>query len=133
MNDAQHSAYSAYLRTLADALLLRDWEIELLREWADDHTYAQAMVFHQENHLRIKVREGIGGSPPADVREWLTHEILHAHLGRLDRIKDHLVEIKDDDASKLFDKEYSDESEVVVQRLARIIAPFLPLPPDVPE
>ena len=32
VNDAQHEAYSTYLRTIADLLGLRDWSIELMRE-----------------------------------------------------------------------------------------------------
>ncbi len=130
MNDTTHAAYGGYLRTLADALLLRDWEIELVRQWADDGSYAQALAFHQENHLEVRITEGIAGHAASDVREWFVHELLHAHMGRLDRIAAHFVDIRNDDGAHLFEKEHDDESEVVVQRLARIIAPFMPLPPE---
>lgn len=130
MNDAQHSAYSAYLRALADALLLRDWEIELLRQWANDGAYADCQVYHKEQHMRVRVCEGIWGNPREQIREWLTHEIFHAHIGRLDRLVEHFTEIVDNPGAALFEKEYDDETEILVQNLARIIAPFMPLPPE---
>lgn len=131
MNDEQHARYSAYLRALGDSLLLRDWEIELRREWSADDTYAMALSFHKENHLWVRISEGFDGHPAADRREWLIHELLHAHLSRIDRCVEHLSDaLPDNDAVKIFTKHIDDEIEVAVQRLARILAPTLPLPPN---
>jgi hypothetical protein len=134
VNDAMHATYADYIRTVADTLLLRDWEIELKREWADDGAYAQAVVWHRENHLQVKIAEGFDGHPATERREWLTHELLHAHFGRTDQAVEHLTDtLSDNDAIKLFKAQINDEEEICVQRLARILAPFMPLPPEITE
>ncbi|MBA3580731.1 MAG: hypothetical protein H0W42_12200 [Gemmatimonadaceae bacterium] len=131
MNDAMHAAYGAYLQSLADLLLLRDWEVELKREWADADAYAQACTFDTENHIAIRVTEGFLGHPPEERREWLTHELLHAVMARVNRGVARLGEcVPDHLAVQLTCNQHEEESEIVVQQLARIIAPFLPLPPE---
>lgn len=130
MNDQQHSTYEAYLHELADRLLLRDWEISLSRQWADNDAYAQVVPYDREDHLTIRIAEGFDGHSPEERREWLLHELLHAHLARVDRTIDRLGELRPDDmAVQLTVKAHKDESEIVVQRLARILASVMPLPP----
>lgn len=132
MNDAEHAILSAYLRELADALLLRDWEIALDRAWADPSSYAQVNVWHCENHATVRVCEGFWGHPAHERREWLTHELLHVHTDRQERIVAQLAEQWDENSACQFAREaHRKETEICTQRLARIIAPFLPLPPEV--
>ena len=43
MNDDQHTAIQAYAQTLADRLLLRNWEVQVFRDPpSSDHAYASA-------------------------------------------------------------------------------------------
>jgi hypothetical protein len=132
MNDEMHGRYQTYLRELADRLLLRDWEIELRREWSDTNAYATCMPFDKENHLWVKLSESFDGNPAEERREWLVHELLHAHFARLDRVVERVKELAsaDNDLMKLVAQHHDEESEICVQRLARILTPFLPLPPD---
>lgn len=132
MNDTEHAAYSAYIRTLADELLLRDWEIELDRNSADPDSWAQVRVSDVENHARIKVSwPEFFHRTPEERREWLTHELIHPTLDRADRIMYQLAEQWNENSACQFAKEaHRKEVEICVQRLARILAPHLPLPPE---
>lgn len=133
MNDVQFAAYSEYLRDLANRLLLADWEVELGRSKADDDAWAQVRVSDVENHARIKVNwPEFFHRTPEEQREWLTHECLHLHLDRPDRIVAQLAEQWSENSATQFAKTaHSKEIEICVQRLARLLAPHLPLPPKV--
>lgn len=86
-----------------------------------------------ENFARVFVRwPEFFNHTPEDRREWLTHECLHVHLDRPQRIIDQLAEQWGDNSATQFAKEaHRKEIEICVQRLARILAPHLPLPPEV--
>lgn len=132
MNDAQHAALSGYIRDLADALLLRDWEITLERGWSDSDAYATISVWAEENHANVNVCEGFFGHSAEERREWLTHELMHIHLDRPDRLVRKVASQVDNNSAMQLAKDlHHDEIEICVQRLARILAPFLPLPPGV--
>lgn len=130
MNDTTFAAYSAYIRTLANALLLADWEIAFDRSAADYGTWAQVTVCDVENHARVYVwwPEFFHRSL-AEQRQSLIHELLHLHLDRPQRIMTHLSEHNDDGVSQFARDAHRKEIEICVQRLARILAPHLPLPP----
>lgn len=132
MNDAQYAAYGAYLHQLAGPLLLADWEITLKRAETTSDCYAQVWVMDTENHLFVRLDEGFWGGSAEDRREWLVHELVHAHLDRPERVMTQLAEQMDSYPEvKLAKALLHNEIEVCVQRLARIIAPTLPLPPEV--
>ncbi len=132
MNDAQHAAYSAYLRTLADAMLLRDWEIKIDRDKTTDGAYASVWICDVENLAIVSVGEAFFGYPSEERREWLTHELLHAHLDRPQRILNQLTDQFGDNTACQFAREaHRNEIEICIQRLARILAPLMPLPPEV--
>lgn len=132
MNDAQHAPYGTYLRTLGDRLLLRDWELQLRRDPSDDGSYASVFVMDTENHAIVRVCEEFFTHPLADRREWLVHELMHAHLDRPSRVVSQLAAQFEDNAATQFAKQTHDkEIEVCVQRMARILAPLMPLPPKV--
>lgn len=131
MNDAEFAAYSTHIRTLADALLLRDWEIELDRTKADDDAWAQVCVSDVKNHARIKVLwPEFFHRTPGEQRQSLVHELIHPTFDRTDRVMYQLAEQLSENSACQFAKEaHRKEIEICVQRLARILAPHLPLPP----
>ena len=133
MNDAYHAAYQQYLRDLADRLLLRDWEIALSREWPQDPlAYAAVVVCREDNQAVIYLQDGFLGHPAEDRRKWLTHELMHVHLDRPQRVMERLGEQFPDNTATVFAKQmHHDEIEISVCRLVRILAPTLPLPPEV--
>jgi hypothetical protein len=133
VNDAQFAAYSAYLRELGDAMLLRDWVIDLDRTCADSDTWAQVTVYDHENGCRVYLRwPHFFTESREDRREWLVHELLHPALDRQHRVVHQLAEQLPENAACQFAKKaHRKEVEICVQKLARIIAPFMPLPPEI--
>lgn len=133
MNDEAHAAYSSYIRELADLLLLRDWELELDRSVAESDSWSQVKVSDVENFARIFIRwPEFFHQSRENRREWLVHELLHIHLDRPRRIIEQLAEQFSDNSAGAFAREaHRREIEICVQRLARLIAPHMPLPSDV--
>lgn len=133
MNDAQHAALEPYIRDLADRLLLRDWEIVLSRQMAANGRWAEIHISQQENLAVVRVQHPeFWGEDLEDQREHLTHEIMHLHLARLDGVMTKLKGMLDSDAMMEFaGKCFDEEHEIATQRLARCIAPLMPLPPAV--
>ena len=131
MNDDQHAALAAYLRDLADRLLLRDWEIELLRDRAEHTTYAQTCPWDTERYAQVKVNEEFFGYGPERQRLYLVHELLHAHTARLARVVERLGEQFEDNTTVQYAKKAAgEEEEILVHQLARVLAPLMPLPPE---
>jgi hypothetical protein len=131
MNDAQFSAYSTYIRALADQVLLADWEIELDRSVSDHGTWAQVTVQSEENFARVYVNwPEFFAHSPEERREWLVHECVHLHLDRPQRIMNQLAAQISGDVTAFAKEAHRKEIEICVQRIARILAPHLPLPPS---
>ena len=131
MNDRTLRVYAKYVRTLADKLLLQDWEIILLREPAPDGTLADVCIFDTENYAKIRLHPDYFQCGPSEQREYLVHELVHLHMDRPQRIVNQLAELWNENSATLFARMAHDkEIEVCVQRFARILAPTLPLPPS---
>jgi hypothetical protein len=123
---------SQYLRDLGNQLLLADWELELKRETADHDCFAQVSVWRQENHASVRVSDDFWHGTPQDRREWITHELCHCHLDRPERVMEQLTDQFSDNSASQFAKEaHRKEIEICTQRYARLLAPHLPLPPEV--
>jgi hypothetical protein len=85
-----------------------------------------------ENHAVIRLSEDYWHGSAEDRREWLVHELIHPALDRPHRIMEQLASQWDENSACQFAKEaHRKEIEICVQRIARIVAPHLPLPPEV--
>lgn len=103
----------------------------LERAWSDSDNYASVHVWDCENQARLRICEGFFGYSPEEQREWLTHELMHVTLDRPHRVVDQLSDHLGSEAVYQFARQaHENETEICVQRLARILAPMLPLPPD---
>lgn len=133
MTDAQHAAFQTYLGVLAHRLILADWEIELWRDRAADDCLATVNVMDVENYASISLRwPEFFGKSRGEQREILVHELLHLILDRPQRVIRQLAEQWDENSACQFAKEaHRKEIEIATQRLARILAPLMPLPPRV--
>lgn len=112
---------------------MRDWEVELQRECADEGAWASAYVMDVENYVGVRVQwPAFFAQTPDDQRETLVHELIHAHLDRAQRVMRQLADQWEDNSACQFAREaHRKEIEICTQRWARIIAPTLPLPPVV--
>ena len=133
MNDAQHTALGFYAEALAERLLLRDWEVSVYRDPPySDHAYASAELLDSQDKVIVRLCQEFFGHSPEKQREWMTHELIHAHLARLQDVLDQLKDQFPDNAAIVFAKQTHHLAlEVVTQKMARILAPTLPLP-DLP-
>jgi hypothetical protein len=127
MDDATFAAESHYLRQLADLLGLRDWHITLSRGPSDHDSRAQVYVHRNKDELTVQLNEGWSSMAAEQQRLTLTHELLHAHTGRLCRVVTRLTGLEGPHMEYVR-KAHDEEEEIVIQRLARVIAPHLPLP-----
>ncbi len=130
MNDEQHESLSSYLRDLADALLLRDWEITLERGWSDSDAYATISVWAEENHANVKVCEGFFGHPASERRETLTHELLHLHINPIKHALQNARSNLGEHTYGVVEGMMDDATEFAVDGIARVLAAYLPLPPQ---
>lgn len=128
MNDITHTAWTEYIRLLADRLLLRDWHFVVSRTEADAGNRAQVGIHHKKDEAEVFLSEAWLAYPPEQQRQTLTHELLHAHLGRLCRVMTRLKEQDDREVVRYANTAFDEEEEIVVETLARILAPMLPLP-----
>lgn len=134
MSDAQHEAYSEYIRQLADQMELRDWrfktfiEVPSNPEWA-----ASCAITYGRRHACITINPSTLTESPDDIRQTIVHELVHCHTtpirDQLDNVEEHLGK----SAYTTIHNATTDVLELATEALANAIAPFLPLPPDADE
>jgi hypothetical protein len=131
MNDQQHAYWLAYIRQLADLLGLKDWRIELDR---DPCTRESAGASNYTYYGRKKADIALGTSfllqSPDDQRYILAHECLHCHFDRLHKGVIDYAESKGDSDDSYFAQSHRRDFENIVDTMAVIVAPFLPLPEE---
>jgi hypothetical protein len=128
MDDATYTTELRYLRTLADLLGLRDWHITLSRASAEESSRAQVDLHLTKDEAEVVLSNQWWTFTPEQRRLTITHELLHAHTTRLCRVVTRLTSMMNEPAMEYAGRAHYEEEEIVVQRLARIIAPYLPLP-----
>lgn len=132
MNDAQHAAWLAYIREIANTLLLHDWDITLSRAISESSIYRAEIALHRErDEANIELSDVWFGRTPEQQRQTLVHELLHIHTTRLCRVVTRLHERLGSDVTTYVENAHDEEEEILVDRLARILAPYLPLPPEI--
>ncbi len=131
MNDTQHAAHAAYIRTLADALCLKDWVVTLRRHSSDEGTRAQVTISRMKDEATIVLCDRWFVRTPEEQRQTLVHELIHAHTGRLCRVMTRLNDEIGGETIRYVTTAFDEEEEIVADTLARVIAPFLPLPPAI--
>lgn len=134
ITDAQHAAMESYLRELGDRLLLRDCVLDLSRQHAADGCWAAVIVSDVENQATFYLGKEFFAHDPEQQREYLTHEVLHVIVDRPARVVAQLAEQWSDNSACQFAKEAQrKEIEIVVNHLARLLAPMMPLPPAIED
>lgn len=132
LSDAEHAKWERYIRQLGDALLLRDWELDLSRENAGSDCWASINVSEVENQATIRFGMEWPQHRPDEQREFLVHELLHIHADRPQRVMAQLAEQWGENSACQFAREaHRKETEILVNNLARLLAPGLPLPEGV--
>lgn len=131
MTDAEHAYWEKYVRHLGDLLLLQDWELDISREGPAGNAWAAINVCEVEDQATIKLGAEWGQHSPEEQREYLVHELMHVHTDRAARVISQLAAQFDQESACAFAREaHRKENEILVNTLARLLAPVLPLPEE---
>lgn len=131
MDDAQFAAYQNYLRALAEHFLIGDWQITLERGRSNDDARAEVSLNRDKQEACIWLNRDFLAYPPEQQRRSITHELLHVQTARMCRAMSQLADQHPDNAAVLYaNTRLNEEEEIMIDRLARAIAPLMPLPPD---
>lgn len=116
---------------MSTALHLGHWMIRVPLETRPDNDDEAASVerIYGQNVAKIFLSDRFLLSSPEDQRETYTHELLHCHFRAIIEARDSLDELLGKPANTLFVQQMKTAEEWAVDAIARVLAPFLPLPP----
>jgi hypothetical protein len=128
MNDEQHAFWLGYIRQLADLMQLKDWDIDLSRGEPQSNTAdAEICTYYGQRGAAISLPVKFFAQSPERQRYFIAHELMHCHSEDLSECI-RLYINHNGHMDDLIAQVYRREEEVLVDNLARVIAPFLPLP-----
>lgn len=117
-----------YIRTLADAIGLRDWSFKIDDEPCDDHCDAQIRCIYGQRQAVIRIGDQMVDYDPAKQRGVLVHELVHCHLALIDAATRYAEPVFGSIAWPVFEGAMADANEQATNAIAVVLAPFLPLP-----
>jgi hypothetical protein len=82
----------------------------------------------EKYRAELAVSDEFLAASPADRRYTMVHELLHVHLAPLSHRADDLVEHLPKKARDGWETALYRDEELIVDALAQLIAPFMPLP-----
>lgn len=136
MNDQQHAFWLAYVRQLADLLGLRDRDVIVERDPPND---AEALAYiwcHADAvnaHIYLS-RDFLNQLTPERQRCVIAHELLHIHTTPYDaQVRWMLDHLPQNELTAALPTLVRTEVERLTDRLAYVVAPFLPLPSQAEE
>lgn len=131
MTDEQFQALQNYLNAVAPQLLLGDWELWLLRERCPDKAWAYVEIAQARDTAWVQVAypEYFDGCTPEEQRLYITHELTHILVAQMERpVLAHLDRMDEGAGKTVLESERRLGMERTVHKIARIIAPTLPMP-----
>jgi hypothetical protein len=128
MTAAERKALCAYIRWVGDAMELRDWTFELLRDPAEDGCFAVVRPIFGQKLALISVCQNFRQLDRKKQREIVAHELIHCHLAALQsQLEDDLEEHLGKASYALFFESAKRNLEYAVNGLEMAIAKHLPL------
>lgn len=121
-------ALEDYVAYLAAFLKVTHWEIVVLHDASDVDAHADITCNSQSDHATLRVSHDFWRLDADKQREILVHEMLHIVTCRADQVTESLEESIGKIAWAAYEPTLDDAHERVVDHLARIIAPTLPIP-----
>lgn len=124
-----------YIRSLADLMGLRDWEIWLGDNPPDGHPAVAWHVYggscevvHRRHAACIRVHDGWVDWPDEQIRYVMVHELLHCHFAPIQEHHLHAEAHFSKSEWVIFDNTFDDAMEHHIDALATAWAQMLPLP-----
>lgn len=119
-----------YVRTLADAMGLRDWVIEVQATPCDDEHLAEVNCIYGQQLAHVHLCEGWKTLDPELQRSTLVHELIHVHTSLLVQSLADMLEASSlgTKSVKLIEASTHLLEEALVDRIAVAWSQTLPLP-----
>lgn len=116
------TAWTPYVRKIADMIGLRDWDIEVSERKPDIANAAEVICVSGRRAAIIKLSNYFMTTTRDSQRYLVTHELVHCHFASMHNFLDATLEGPHYTA-------YNHAYEYGVDATAAALAPFLPLPP----
>lgn len=135
MNAAERQAVIGRIQPwfieMSTALHLGHWVIRVPIEARPDSPHHAACIerIYGQNVARIFLSDDFLSSEPEEMRETYVHELLHCHFRQFVELRDGMEELLGSAANTLYVQQMKNAEEAAVDAIARVLAPFLPLPP----
>lgn len=132
--DKRQKALAQYVRAIADALGLRDWQFTYTDDPPGEIDYEHATAAIRPTRGRkwacLWVPAKWWDESPEDRRQTIAHELLHLHFAGMERILETVQTNLGDATWGVLRAAHLDALEMAVDGIADAIAPFMPLPPE---
>ena len=109
-------------------LYIGDWKVTVVRDASDVDAWADIDPHAQNLTADLRVAHDFWRQEPEKQRLILTHELLHLVTCRTDRVVENLEEALGKVAWAVYEPQYVNATERVVDHIAKVLAPNLPLP-----
>ena len=110
-------------------LRLSQWEVRVSAEPSENDAWADIEAHSQADMATLRISADYWKQDADKRRQILTHELLHLVTARLDQTVDGLEETLGSTAWGVFEPQFENATERVVEHLARILARHLPPAP----
>lgn len=121
-------ALEEYVADLQRALNAAEWRVTIAQEASDVEAWADINPSEVAKTAELRVSHDFWTQSPERQREVLTHEVLHLITARLDATVEALEEPLGKVAWSVFERQYEMQTERLVDHLAVLLAPSIPLP-----
>jgi Zn-dependent peptidase ImmA (M78 family) len=131
MTDEQRAYWQAYVDEVKPIFRLWQWRIDVSTDRAHDDADATTWISNDYQTACLYLCDGWDMKSRDSQRETIAHELVHVHLSRLSMFAEKIANQLGGQAEGLADEMVGHFLESATEELARVIAPFLPLPPKV--
>jgi len=114
--------YGPYIREIANKLNLEAWRFNLIHDPAPEECLARMRCIEGKKLFEVELGKSFFQEDAEGQRETIVHEVIHVHFGDM---HNGLGKVLSKDSWKWYEL----AMEHGIDALARIIAPFMPLPP----
>jgi hypothetical protein len=128
LSPSTRSAVEAWIADALPRLGLGQWEITVAEDAAAEDAWADIEPHSIDPRATMRIGAGLEGQTPERQRQVLTHELVHLFLHPLDR---YTASIEGTHGSVWYGAwypGYDDHLEQATERIAKSIAPHLPMP-----
>lgn len=125
----QANAVQAYINEIRDLMGLRHWDIYVSTKRAPKGALASIHPTDGRALAPLSLSKGWMGRPAEDQRLDIVHELIHViHRDQTDLVRLSTLDVLDRPAYLVLISAHRSATEVMVDHLATIIAPTMPLP-----